>query len=227
MKAKLVNKMMPLENVEFDFNPETMTMSRNIVTRSNPSGGQGGSSGGIFSGSAPRTLRATAYLVGDDVKDSGDLLHKWGDPGGGLLGKLAGAALGALTGGRINLASSLPTLLFLWGPFLMECTLTGQLQVTYERFDSSGNPVRAAVAFSLQEKPSLLGMLPTNPTSGGLPGRQVHTVTEGESLALIASRSYGTPAAWRSIAEVNGIDDPFAVRAGRSLYLPNGDEMRS
>ena len=33
MKAKLVNKLMPFENVEFDFNPEKMTISRGVNNR--------------------------------------------------------------------------------------------------------------------------------------------------------------------------------------------------
>jgi hypothetical protein len=227
MKAKLVNKMMPFENVEFDFNPEKMTISRGVNNRSNPTGGQGGSTGGIFSGAHPRTLRAAAWLVGDDVKDNADLMHKWMDPGGGLLGKISGAVVGALTGGRMNLTSSLPTLLFIWGPFLMECQLDGSLNIEFQRFDRTGNPIRAMVTFQLKEKPSLLGLLPTNPTSGGLPGRQAHVVTEGENLPLIAARAYGSPGAWRAIAEANGIDDPFRVRPGTTVYLPNMQELTS
>jgi hypothetical protein len=225
MKAKLVNKMMPAENVEFDFNPRKISLARNTNLRSNRTGVQGGSTGGIFSGSQPRVLSAEAWLVGDDVKDSAELMHKWMDPGGGLLGKLAGAALGSLTAGRVNLASAPPTLLFLWGPFLMECQLEGQLRIDFERFDRTGNPNRAKVAFSLKEKPSLLGMLPTNPTSGGLPRRRAHTVVEGESLQLIAARCYGNAGAWRAVADVNGIDDPFRVRAGHTVYLPNPEEL--
>jgi Contractile injection system tube protein/LysM domain len=226
MKAKLVNKMMPLENVEFDFNPEKVTLQRSANMRSNATGSQSGGTGGIFSGAAPRVLRATGYMVGDSVKDNADLMHKWMDPGGGLLGKVAGAALGALTGGRVNLTASLPTLLFIWGPFLMECQLTS-LSVEFQRFDSSGKPIRSQVTFQIQEKPSLLGLLPTNPTSGGLPGRQTHTVTQGESLPLIAARTYGSPGAWRAIADVNRIEDPFRLRPGQAIYLPNPTELKA
>ena len=83
-----------------------MTLARSAKVPLQPTGGQSGGTGGIFSGAAPRVLRATAYMVGDSVKDNADLMHKWMDPGGGLLGKLAGAAMGALTGGRINLTAN-------------------------------------------------------------------------------------------------------------------------
>jgi hypothetical protein len=226
VKAKLVNKMMPFENVEFDFNPERVTLQRYANMRSNATGAQSGGTGGIFSGAAPRVLRATAFMVGDHVKDNADLMHKWMDPGGGVLGKVGGAAMGALTGGRINLTANLPTLLFIWGPFLMECQLTS-LNVEFQRFDSSGNPIRSQVTIQIQEKPSIVGLLPTNPTSGGLPGRQAHTVTQGESLPLIAARAYGSPGAWRPIAEVNKIEDPFRLRPGQTIYLPNPAELKA
>jgi nucleoid-associated protein YgaU len=64
-----------------------------------------------------------------------------------------------------------------------------------------------------------------NPTSGGQPGRRTHTVGQGETLQSIATANYGTPALWRRIAEVNGIDDPTRVRPGTTVYLPNGDEL--
>lgn len=225
MKAKLVNKMMPFENVEFDFNPSTMTLARSARSPSNPTGSKSGGTGGIFSGAAPRVLRGKGFMIGDSVQDNADLMHKWMDPGGGLLGKLAGAALGALTGGRINLTANPPTLLFIWGPFLMECQLNS-LSVEFQRFNSSGKPTRSEVTFQLQERPSLLGLLPTNPTSGGLPGRQTHTVTQGESLPLIAARTYGSSGAWRAIADVNRIDDPFRLRPGQTVYLPNATELK-
>ncbi len=225
MKAQLVNKMMPFENVEFDFNPTKISLGRATNTANQPTGGRGGSTGSIFRGSAPRTLKGDALLVGNDVKDRGELLCKWMDPGGGLLGKAAGAVLSAISGGRMNLASKPPILLFSWGPFIMECTLN-QVSVDFERFSSSGTPTRGKVTFTLKEEPSLLALLPTNPTSGGLPGRQAHVVTEGENLHLIAARTYGHPGAWRAVAAANGIDDPLRVRPGQTVYLPNGGELQ-
>jgi nucleoid-associated protein YgaU len=31
---------------------------------------------------------------------------------------------------------------------------------------------------------------------------------------------YGDPTRWRAIAEANGIDDPLALRRGRTLSIP-------
>jgi nucleoid-associated protein YgaU len=68
-------------------------------------------------------------------------------------------------------------------------------------------------------------MLPTNPTSGGLPGRKRHIVGHGESLPLIAAQTYGHPGLWRAVAHANGIDDPFRMTPGRVLFLPSVSEL--
>jgi nucleoid-associated protein YgaU len=210
--------------VTFDFNPEKLTLTRVSNNSNQPQGGKGGSTPSIFRGSYPRTLAGIAYIEGDDVKDRAETLCQWFEPGGGLLGRALGAALGALSGGKINLASKAPTLMFIWGPFIMECVLT-KVSVDFTRFSSAGNPTRGVVQFTLKEEPSLLGLLPTNPTSGGMSGRQSYVVTQGEGLHLIAARTYGDPGTWRSVAEVNGIDDPFRVRPGQTVYLPNPGEL--
>jgi nucleoid-associated protein YgaU len=227
VKATLVNKMMPAENVAFDFNPEKLTVKRGTSSSNLPNAspsGPGGSTPSVFRGSRPRTLTGEAFLEGDDVQDRGDQLMSWMEPYGGLLGKAAGAALGALSMGRMNLSAKLPVLIFSWGPFLMEC-VAQDITVVYERFDSSGAPTRGRVSFTLKEEPSLLGMLPTNPTSGGLPGRKRHVVSQGDTLALIAAHAYGHPGHWRAIADANGIDDPLRLVPGRVLLLPSPGEL--
>ena len=106
----------------------------------------------------------------------------------------------------------------------MQGTLTN-INITYLRFDSIGNPIRAQVRCGFTEAPSSLLSLLTNPTSGGVPGRRAHVIRQGESLAAVATENYGRPGAWRAIADSNGIDDPFRVRPGRSVLLPPADEL--
>jgi hypothetical protein len=224
LKAKLVNKLMPAEMVTFDFNPEDLTLERKARTANRPQGNKTGSTTSIFQGSLPRWLSGSGRIVGDDVKDRAETLCQWCQPGGGLLGRAVGAAVGALTGGKVNLVKNPPTLMFMWGPFLMECVMTS-VTVKFVRFSSAGMPTRAEVKFVLTEQPSLLADLPTNPTSGGIAGRQSHMITDGEGLHLIAARTYGHPGAWRSVAEVNGIDDPFRIKPGQTVYLPNPSEL--
>ena len=225
MKAQFTHKMMPAEMVTFDFNPDQLTVTRNVTSNSNPSpSGPKGVTPSIFRGSQPAFLKLDAYLEGADVKGRAEQLLDWCEPGGGMLGKAAGAAMGALSGGRMNLAAKLPVLIFTWGPFLMECVLQS-VTVVYERFDKSGEPTRGKVSVSVKEEPSLLAMLPTNPTSGGPPGRKRHVVSQGDSLPLIAARTYGHPGLWRAVADANGIDDPFRLTPGRALLLPSVSEL--
>jgi phage tail-like protein len=93
-----------------------------------------------------------------------------------------------------------------------------QVNTTFTRFARTGDPSRATISITMEEKE--LKPKKTNPTSGGPPGGRVHTVTEGESLPAVATAAYGSPGAWREVAEHNGIDDPLRVRNGSPLYLP-------
>jgi nucleoid-associated protein YgaU len=228
MQAKLINEKLPFEIVEFDFNPDSIVYSRQTQTRNNGGAAQGaaGSTPSILLKAPPKEMQGSGYLIGDDVHDRADQLYSWMDPGGGLIGQLVGAAVGALTGGRINLAARPPALIFQWGTQIMRCIMVG-VNVTFERFSSSGDPDRALVKFTVREEANIFGMLPTNPTSGGLPGRQRHVVTGSESLPGISTAAYGSPGLWRAIADTNNVDDPFRVRPGHTVYLPNPDEIRS
>jgi nucleoid-associated protein YgaU len=46
------------------------------------------------------------------------------------------------------------------------------------------------------------------------------TVTQGESLWIIALREYGDPYRWTDIAEVNKLTNPDIIHAGNILRLP-------
>jgi Contractile injection system tube protein len=226
MKAKLINEKLPFEMVEFDFNPESLKYNRQSSTtnRAGASPAGVGSTPSILLKAPPKSLVGTGYLVGDDVQDRAEQLYAWMDPGGGLLGQLIGAAVGALTGGRINLAAKPPALIFQWGTQIMRCIMK-DVKVTFERFSSSGNPDRALIVFEVIEEFNIFGMLPTNPTSGGMPGRQRHIVSASENVQTISTAAYGNPKLWRGVAEANGIDDPFRVKPGDTVYLPNANEI--
>jgi hypothetical protein len=226
MKAKLVNEHMPFEYIEFDMNPTSLKYDRTVAStnNSNASGSGPGSTPSIFHRAPPKTLQLDGYVIGDDLDGRIDTLFSWAEPGGGLLGQLIGAAVSALTGGRINLAAKPPPLLFIWGSMLMRCVLVS-VTATHERFDSSANPTRSKISVKIKEEFNIFGMLPTNPTSGGLAGRQRHTVSASENLQTISTTAYGRPALWRGIAQANNIDDPFRVRPGDTVYLPNGNEI--
>jgi len=121
----------------------------------------------------------------------------------------------------------LPVLLFMWGiggPVGggAKVQLT-ELKATYVRFDWTGMPVMAKVDMTLEMYEQELDF--TNPSSGGVPGRSQHLLADGENVIGLATEKYGTPHAWRAVAEANGLDDPLRVRSGRLLHLPGPSEL--
>lgn len=116
----------------------------------------------------------------------------------------------------------LPVLLFMWGvggPLGSGTKVNlEKVEVDYQRFDWTGIPVWAKVTLTLVEYSAPLPN--TNPTSGGVPGRSKHVLTQGENLVQVATRAYGSPNAWRVVAEANELDDPLRVKPGRTLALP-------
>ena len=99
-----------------------------------------------------------------------------------------------------------------------------QLDIQYVRVSALGVPTHAVVNMTLKEEPSILKL--TNPTSGGRPGRARHVMIADETLQSVATKTFGTPGAWRAIAEINGIDDPASLRPGDVIYLPAREELR-
>lgn len=207
--------------VYFDFNPADITITRSAVTPTRPSAkNKGGSQTQQMV--KPTTINLSELIFeGRDTKWRCDTLLTWLNPDAGVLGQVM-AVFGQ------NLKTQPPELTFQWGPpaigFMYTVTLNS-VKIKYDRFLSTGIPVRARIGITMYEVPSILGTLPQNPTSGGLVGRRAHTVGHGESLQSIATANYGAPGAWRRIAEVNGIKDPTRVRPGQTVYLPNPDEL--
>ena len=60
----------------------------------------------------------------------------------------------------------------------------------------------------------------SNPTSGGISGRRVHTFSAGDTLHSVAYAEYGNPGLWRVLAEANGVDDPLRIAPGTALLIP-------
>jgi hypothetical protein len=222
VNAKLVQLMPPGLPVVFSFNPSKVTFTRQAMTRrtgnSSRSGGSpGGSSDSIWTRTEPRKLTFKAYLEGPQAHPMSSQLLEMMTPAGGLIGTLM-----ALAG--VNLAVRPPTLLFEWGPLTLLCTMSS-CSVAYTRFHTSGLPLRAECDVTVTEAKSWFSMLLTNPTSGGVAGREQHVVVAGENLQHLATKSYGRPGLWRTIADANGIDDPFKVRPGDVLNLPPPSEL--
>jgi nucleoid-associated protein YgaU len=207
--------------VLFDFNPNQITMSRQPKSGNRPQHA-GGSTGYILAQSDPAKLDLKGVIfTGETTKLRVDTLLAWVGPPAGLATMISAFL-------KIPISSNPPTVTFQWGPpmlgFMYDVVLTN-VSANYTRFHSSGIPVRAEVTIAMQVQPSLLSSIPTNPTSGGLPGRTTHMIRDGESLQSVAQQHYGHPGAWRRIAEINGITNPQRVRPGTTVYLPGQDEL--
>ena len=50
---------------------------------------------------------------------------------------------------------------------------------------------------------------------------EIYAVVLGDSLASVANAEYGEPTMWRAIAITNELEDPFNLRVGQELLLPN------
>jgi nucleoid-associated protein YgaU len=213
--------------VPFDFNPEKISFKRSSNVGNIPAPPRPGAMPGRSTGARNPTRVVASTISISKVTFTGpltklfcDTLLTWMIPNAGLLAML----------GVKGFSTQPAKLTFQWGPpmvgFMYQCKITN-CTVNYVRFSAIGIPLRAEVDLTMQEVPSVWGSLPTNPTSGGLPGRRSHTVGHGETLQSIATEKYGRPGLWRRIAEVNNINDPGRVRPGTTIYLPNPEELAS
>jgi hypothetical protein len=111
-----------------------------------------------------------------------------------------------------------PYVFFGWGAFRSFNAVITQANQTFTLFLPDGTPVRATVHVALQEAiPPNKGQ---NPTSRAAGSRRVHVVQEGDTIDWIATQELGEPAAWRLLAEANGLEDPRRLRVGQTLFIP-------
>ena len=110
-----------------------------------------------------------------------------------------------------------PYVRFRWGRETLFKSFIESLNVTYTLFHPDGRPARAKIAVTIVEvadEPE-----GQNPSSRGARGRGSHVVLPGETLDQIAHRELGAAQHWKHVAETNGIDDPWALRAGQRLVI--------
>jgi contractile injection system tube protein len=159
-----------------------------------------------YRGSGPGTLTMTvlfdqSLIPAGDVSGSVDQLQNWTCP---------------TVMGPLNTCHP-PKVTFTWGEFRFVGHVTS-VAIDYQLFGIGGRPLRATATVVLSENPDTFAL--TNPTSGGIAGRRIHVVSDGDSLQSIAFAEYGKPSQWRVLAEANGIDDPLRVAPGTALLIP-------
>ena len=164
-------------------------------TRARPAPARAAPAASCAAAASPSITISNIVLQGEDTKSRCDQLLDWMNPGGGLLARLAGAALSAATGGAINLATSMPQLTFMWGPPAVGVHV--RVQARDRPTSSTSGSIRPASRLAptcrsrCRSSRACSARLPTNPTSGGLPGRHIHLVSDGENLQTISTATYG------------------------------------
>ncbi|MGI8667142.1 MAG: hypothetical protein ACR2N4_14135 [Jatrophihabitans sp.] len=125
-----------------------------------------------------------------------------------------------------NSGKKLPTLLFSIGSEAANTyrVTVKSVTINVERYDPSGDPIRANVSLTMLVLPAWLEA--TNPSSRGESGSSVRPLVDGESMCRVAELAYGHPRYWRQVAEANDLDDPLKVLPGRSIYLPPPDRVQ-
>lgn len=112
-----------------------------------------------------------------------------------------------------------PLCQFIWGGFISPPSVITDITQKFTYFARNGMPLRSEmdVTFTEQHQPDEW----QNPTSVG-PARRTWVVQSGDRLDLIAYEELGEATRWPEIAKMNNLLDPFDLRAGQILNIPQG-----
>ncbi|MEU1785525.1 peptidase M23 [Streptomyces sparsogenes] len=203
----------PCGRVDFQFNPKELSLTKAAAWKRTPAKGAKSAGPPEYQGPQPSKLTVEMFFDASDTQDTSVVTS---------VEQLFTCCV-PTSETRQQQRSSPPWVVFHWGGLTGFPGYVSQVQAKYTLFTTSGVPIRAVCQVTMEE---ITGDTPgQNPTSGALHARRVHRVRAGDTLPLLAWREYGDPAAWRVIAEANGIDDPMRLANGRELLLPALDEL--
>ncbi|MFB6242892.1 MAG: LysM peptidoglycan-binding domain-containing protein [Halobaculum sp.] len=112
-----------------------------------------------------------------------------------------------------------PKCRFVWGGGIDFQAVLVEANKRFTRFKPDGIPVRAWVDVTFEqykEAKQQKSKIKHESTDK----MKIWTVTEGDTLWLIAGEEYGDPSHWRTIADANDLENPRAIEAGDKLTLP-------
>jgi len=206
-KAQFVNLADESKKVVCHFNPENITIDKQVTWKRRPNIGDDASPP-IFAGGEPLTLSLQDLLF--DTTDKGtDVRNEYK-----MLTELA--MINKNTKDPKTGQSAPPSCRFQWGSFLAFKAVIESVSQTFTLFKPDGTPLRAKLTVSVREVPDPPGL--QNPTSRS-EARKIWVVQEGQRLDWIAYQEYGDSAQWRYIAETNYLDNPLAIYSGQVLKL--------
>jgi nucleoid-associated protein YgaU len=114
-----------------------------------------------------------------------------------------------------------PIVIFQWGSTWTFKAAITSVRERFTLFTAEGVPVRSTLDVTFQQIQDEDDYPGTNPTSGGVGGERVWTVSEGDTLAWIAYKIYGDPSRWRLIADANRLTKVRQLTPGITLEIPN------
>ena len=114
-----------------------------------------------------------------------------------------------------------PVVIFQWGNTWTFKAVITSITERFTLFLSDGTPVRSTLDVTFQQIQDKDAHPPTNPTSGGVGGERVWTVSAGDTLAWIAYKEYGDANLWRLIADANRLIKVRQLTTGMILEIPN------
>lgn len=201
LEIRIINGKRKGEVIECAFNPPEYSMEKRVkYGQSKATGAE--TAGQQFVHPEPETLSVELFFdaseTGEDVRETHvDAID----------------SLAAIDG-ELHMP---PMCKFVWGSGLEFTALVKSVGKRFTRFRSTGEPVRARVNLTLEK----VRTIETSSTRMESPDRtKAWTVTEGDTLWLIASEEYDDAAHWRTIAEANDIENPRELRTGEVLELP-------
>jgi hypothetical protein len=206
-----------LGEIKFQFNPSELSLSKSTSWIWTPAVSSEDGGQPEFQGADPHSLSLQIFL------------DSTADPGASTVRESVELLFSCLEVTEPSISAKAPSppwVRFHWGTFATVgfVAYVRDLAASYTVFSSSGNPIRATCRLTLQEIPQRTPG--QNPTSGALTARKLHRLVAGDTLQSLAWREYGNVAAWRTLAEVNDIDDPMRLTLGTELLLPAAEEIR-
>lgn len=197
-----------LGQLVFRFNPKEYSIQKSANWQRRPLPGVSQATIPQFTGAEPRSLSLEIFL------DSTDSPSRSVTKDVEILFSCCTPTLQSL----LMRQPSPPFVIFGWGTTMSFLAFVKSVSARYTLFKQDGTPLRATCQVSLEEIPTPIPR--QNPTSGTLTSHRTYVVTAGDTLASIAYREYRNPNLWRSIAELNGIDNPMRLPSGTQLLLP-------
>jgi len=116
-----------------------------------------------------------------------------------------------------------PRIMFVWGKMTFRGVIQS-LSQKYTMFLADGTPVRAEVSLKMQQVDTSAANIEDASKVKNITANAgtTYSVKDTDRLDLIAANELGSAARWNEIADLNGIDNPFDLKAwaGQTIALP-------